>query len=153
MAEGVECISRMRRLRWLKESNPMAEGVESDGWRSRMLWLEEKNAMAEGDECCGRRRLKQTTTSGTLSQHRAHCISFDSYIKPQLEASSAHVAPVVYLLIPTSNHNCPSISGGSSPVVYLLIPTSNHNDNTTSIPSYLLYIFWFLHQTTTCRVC
>ena len=40
--------------------------------------------MAEGDECCGRRRLKQTTTSGTLSQHRAHCISFDSYIKPQL---------------------------------------------------------------------
>ena len=31
MAEGVECISRMRRLRWQKESNAMAEGDECDG--------------------------------------------------------------------------------------------------------------------------
>lgn len=41
MAEGVECISRMRRLRGQKESNAMAEGVECDGRRRRMRWLEE----------------------------------------------------------------------------------------------------------------
>ena len=41
MAKGDECISRMRRLRWLKESNAMAEGDECDGRRRRMRWLEE----------------------------------------------------------------------------------------------------------------
>ena len=34
-------------------------------------------------------------------------------------------------------------------VVYLLIPTSNHNQNRLSSICFLLYIFWFLHQTTT----
>ena len=106
----------------------MAEEVECDGWRSRMRWLKESNAMAEGDECCGRRRLKQTTTSGTLSQHRAHCISFDSYIKPQLMKYNELFELVVYLLIPTSNHNTKSVH-------FILVE---------------LYIFWFLHQTTTC---
>ena len=149
MAEGVECISRMRRLRWLKESNPMAEGVESDGWRSRMLWLEEKNAMAEGDECCGRRRLKQTTTSGTLSQHRAHCISFDSYIKPQLcrtftKAEESCISFDSYIKPQRLRH-----SRTSQYVVYLLIPTSNHNLHHIAHGIVLLYIFWFLHQTTT----
>ena len=33
------------------------------------------------------------------------CISFDSYIKPQLLVVHALQAGVVYLLIPTSNHN------------------------------------------------
>ena len=33
------------------------------------------------------------------------CISFDSYIKPQPEAVQIMRCPVVYLLIPTSNHN------------------------------------------------
>ena len=33
------------------------------------------------------------------------CISFDSYIKPQLYIISGNIATVVYLLIPTSNHN------------------------------------------------
>ena len=33
------------------------------------------------------------------------CISFDSYIKPQLVSRHHHGEPVVYLLIPTSNHN------------------------------------------------
>ena len=83
MAEGVECISRMRRLRWLMESNAVAEGVESGDRKNRIRWQRETNAVAAGDESDGRRRLKQTTTSGTLLQHRAHCISFDSYIKPQ----------------------------------------------------------------------
>ena len=33
------------------------------------------------------------------------CISFDSYIKPQLLSNNAETNFVVYLLIPTSNHN------------------------------------------------
>ena len=33
------------------------------------------------------------------------CISFDSYIKPQLEKGTDGNYYVVYLLIPTSNHN------------------------------------------------
>ena len=33
------------------------------------------------------------------------CISFDSYIKPQLNFLSLLRCNVVYLLIPTSNHN------------------------------------------------
>ena len=55
------------------------------------------------------------------------CISFDSYIKPQHPVSKAFDFNVVYLLIPTSNHNCVNHHRKISPVVYLLIPTSNHN--------------------------
>ena len=55
------------------------------------------------------------------------CISFDSYIKPQPKLSYTTAGYVVYLLIPTSNHNqnCRTLSRAR--VVYLLIPTSNHN--------------------------
>ena len=55
------------------------------------------------------------------------CISFDSYIKPQLLVvfKLAHV------------------------VVYLLIPTSNNNFCLGAYYDITLYIFWFLHQTTT----
>ena len=99
------------------------------------------------------------------------CISFDSYIKPQLSTPHTYSVYVVYLLIPTSNHNSMCIRTGSSPVVYLLIPTSNHNSFKEGtyrhfvvylliptsnhnaqqpwVPPYELYIFWFLHQTTT----
>ena len=55
------------------------------------------------------------------------CISFDSYIKPQRKPSSPLLDCVVYLLIPTSNHNPNASRPVSSMVVYLLIPTSNHN--------------------------
>ena len=55
------------------------------------------------------------------------CISFDSYIKPQ--------PSLEYVLLPS--------------VVYLLIPTSNHNAGGFLSPLITLYIFWFLHQTTT----
>ena len=37
-------------------------------------------------------------------------------------------------------------------VVYLLIPTSNHNDPVKQDLAVTLYIFWFLHQTTTPNV-
>ena len=71
--------------------------------------------------------LHQTTTTGWSFYARYRCISFDSYIKPQR-----------FLLLPLRKS-----------VVYLLIPTSNHNNRWIVMEVMLLYIFWFLHQTTT----
>ena len=99
------------------------------------------------------------------------CISFDSYIKPQQTVRSQRLYSVVYLLIPTSNHNSvgstmlihkvvylliptsnhnfkPGFSSGSS-VVYLLIPTSNHNIICGRCCTFKFYIFCLLHKTTT----
>ena len=81
------------------------------------------------------------------------CISFDSYIKPQHSLYRQILRYVVYLLIPTSNHNYSWISYARCGVVYLLIPTSNHNSLGILTVSLRLYIFWFLHQTTTCWIC
>ena len=77
------------------------------------------------------------------------CISFDSYIKPQRVARLFKSTIVVYLLIPTSNHNWAREEYNLTPVVYLLIPTSNHNYSQLWKYFDSLYIFWFLHQTTT----
>ena len=77
------------------------------------------------------------------------CISFDSYIKPQLGHEVQYNRIVVYLLIPTSNHNCRILRHLQEVVVYLLIPTSNHNSLMLAKYVWVLYIFWFLHQTTT----
>ena len=71
--------------------------------------------------------LHQTTTYLLLGIVERRCISFDSYIKPQPLCPVPPIHRVVYLLIPTSNHN------------------SWLHDN--FLPP--LYIFWFLHQTTT----
>ena len=43
---------------------------------------------------------------------RPCCISFDSYIKPQLMKPFCENPVVVYLLIPTSNHNGAGILSG-----------------------------------------
>ena len=56
---------------------------------------------------------------------------------------------VVYLLTPTSNHNCKRLLKSLRPVVYLLTPTSNHNTAPLQTAAFTLYIFWLLHQTTT----
>ena len=136
--------------------------------------------------------LHQTTTQPVNTYYFTCCISFDSYIKPQLASEYGPVTFVVYLLIPTSNHNAmlsanaswllyifwflhqtttqpvntyyftccisfdsyikPQLASEYGPVtfvVYLLIPTSNHNAMLSANASWLLYIFWFLHQTTT----
>ena len=115
--------------------------------------------------------LHQTTTSLHKISLYLSCISFDSYIKPQpvmllvvgscvvylLIPTSNHNGRafirtsdiVVYLLIPTSNHNWRVPVSCTVPVVYLLIPTSNHNIFVTLLTTSMLYIFWFLHQTTT----
>ena len=93
--------------------------------------------------------LHQTTTRKTNCENYYSCISFDSYIKPQRWWFSSYDWWVVYLLIPTSNHNWFFIITWSFIVVYLLIPTSNHNNAPPHIGISTLYIFWFLHQTTT----
>ena len=124
-------------------------------------------------------------------QHR--CLSVYSYIKPQLVASSTspatcclsvysyikpqrcsvcvlilgvvylsiptsnhnhqraflHVGNVVYLSIPTSNHNTEDYHVKPPVVVYLSIPTSNHNTCPSQCPCVMLFICLFLHQTTT----
>ena len=82
-------------------------------------------------------------------EYSVGCISFDSYIKPQLPSVRGGFNCVVYLLIPTSNHNSCGVLMPVQYVVYLLIPTSNHNRLSKGIFPKRLYIFWFLHQTTT----
>ena len=49
--------------------------------------------------------LHQTTTMLALSFFRFRCISYYSYIKPQLRKSTVIFIAVVYRTIPTSNHN------------------------------------------------
>ena len=71
--------------------------------------------------------LHQTTTLLLCLLLFCRCISFDSYIKPQRGALRVAAIAVVYILTPTSNHNC-----------------SLHHSRTIG-----LYIFWLLHQTTT----
>ena len=56
---------------------------------------------------------------------------------------------VVYLSIPTSNHNGEIVNRHDAAVVYLSIPTSNHNFLWSKFNSNKLYIYLFLHQTTT----
>ena len=56
---------------------------------------------------------------------------------------------VVYLSIPTSNHNWLTVGVVGALVVYLSIPTSNHNHVTCVLVLPLLFICLFLHQTTT----
>ena len=93
--------------------------------------------------------LHQTTTPMGSVPVLCRCISFDSYIKPQQNNNVSIVITVVYLLIPTSNHNAKEHKTREEKVVYLLIPTSNHNIRPYLLALAQLYIFWFLHQTTT----
>ena len=81
--------------------------------------------------------------------HRLCCISLYSYIKPQLPSLLRRCLRVVYLYIPTSNHNCPLIKTMPK-TLYIFIFL---HQTTTPPPVRLcrlsLYIFIFLHQTTT----
>ena len=69
------------------------------------------------------------------------CISFESYIKPQLAPITPLPAAVVYLLNPTSNHNVLLYLARQVQVVYLLNPTSNHNELYVFSAKVALYIF------------
>ena len=138
------------------------------------------------------RFLHQTTTHSTIRTQYSRCISFASYIKPQRKTQTRRIINVVYLSLPTSNHNpgrldksdrslyifrflhqtttsqrtttqwqsCISFASYIKPqrrcpsvplflVVYLSLPTSNHNGRPTVPFVTWLYIFRFLHQTTT----
>ena len=93
--------------------------------------------------------LHQTTTLSHRCCDHPCCISFDSYIKPQLQMQlhlrwsscisfDSYIKPQLLDIVRKFNL-----------VVYLLIPTSNHNCVNTCALTCMLYIFWFLHQTTT----
>ena len=93
--------------------------------------------------------LHQTTTIGMQQSILGGCISFDSYIKPQPCSSRSCWFKVVYLLIPTSNHNLPL---SIHVMVMLYIFWFLHQTTTNGwnvLQNVTLYIFWFLHQTTT----
>ena len=115
--------------------------------------------------------LHQTTTTAALYAADGCCISFDSYIKPQLSGLRAwrllrcisfdsYIKPQPCFPTACRQHRCISFDSYIKPqrrgcdriqrqVVYLLIPTSNHNEGLSYYSSTALYIFWFLHQTTT----
>ena len=93
--------------------------------------------------------LHQTTTYLLRCMRPLSCISFESYIKPQLGLEKDRQRTVVYLLNPTSNHNQSALFAAQRSVVYLLTSTSNHNALPYSSYLCMLYIFWLLHQTTT----
>ena len=93
--------------------------------------------------------LHQTTTKFALVFGRLCCISFDSYIKPQLSGLLYLRILVVYLLTPTSNHN---LFLYRSRRWWLYIFWLLHQTTTSAVSKdspRLLYIFWLLHQTTT----
>ena len=78
-------------------------------------------------------------------------ISFDSYIKPQRSRSWSGGVLVVYLLIPTSNHNVRREWAAPSPLYIFWFLHQTTTPIRVLISSRPLYIFWFLHQTTTVR--
>ena len=93
--------------------------------------------------------LHQTTTLTRNGIAQMGCISSLFYIKPQPPAPIIRFLCVVYLLFSTSNHNSPEYLRSQEKVVYLLFSTSNHNVWRTRELNKMLYIFSFLHQTTT----
>ena len=117
--------------------------------------------------------LHQTTTVAVVGIRIRCCISFDSYIKPQLKTAckmntqgcisfDSYIKPQLYRQQRISCLGCISFDSYIKPqlmkhlhwrqtVVYLLIPTSNHNSLHFRLLIRSLYIFWFLHQTTTNR--
>ena len=80
---------------------------------------------------------------------RNRCLSLDSYIKPQHLIEFFSIDAVVYLLIPTSNHNSRRVR---LTVPMLFISWFLHQTTTLTVTlthQNLLFISWFLHQTTT----
>ena len=97
------------------------------------------------------RFLHQTTTFVPCEQTLFGCISFVSYIKPQ---PSFKLSIAMTCCISFVSYIKPQrfVASWLAPlVVYLSFPTSNHNHQTQVHRALLLYIFRFLHQTTTLR--
>ena len=93
--------------------------------------------------------LHQTTTFDLLGYGFSCCISYYSYIKPQLSLIALHLLDVVYRTIPTSNHNRISLHIFINRLYIVLFL----HQTTTSWGCFratkALYIVLFLHQTTT----
>ena len=80
--------------------------------------------------------LHQTTTHHLFTFFNVSCLSSCSYIKPQRNLHFVTFCPVVYHLVPTSNHNGQTSCDQVVEVVYHLVPTSNHNFRTDNPLSY-----------------
>ena len=115
--------------------------------------------------------LHQTTTDGDTCRRIYSCISLYSYIKPQRIGVNgcvwlgcislySYIKPQHAVNAGSNAVRCISLYSYIKPqptaathrndgVVYLYIPTSNHNNKMLSTVLLLLYIFIFLHQTTT----
>ena len=135
-------------------SNHNSEALYNEGLRLYIFWF-----------------LHHTTTPLPSFYIPEGCISFDSYIKPQLKINycpppfgcisfDSYIKPQPRTYLSPYPQSCISFDSYIKPqpflhpyslvlVVYLLIPTSNHNHLRRNTDAYLLYIFWFLHQTTT----
>ena len=77
------------------------------------------------------------------------CISYYSYIKPQLATKAMYAKQVVYRTIPTSNHNKNPIVGSYKVLYIVLFLHQTTTQTSRPIGRMLLYIVLFLHQTTT----
>ena len=93
--------------------------------------------------------LHQTTTLWIYRCQLTGCISYISYIKPQLLQRSIALPRVVSLIYPTSNHNQ---AGMLLPIYTLYLLYILHQTTTQKIyQDYYrkLYLLYILHQTTT----
>ena len=95
------------------------------------------------------RFLHQTTTIRYLNLMMKSCISFVSYIKPQLDQIKVSIEIVVYLSFPTSNHNRRRTKKFTFMLYIFRFLHQTTTCNNIEQPVFLLYIFRFLHQTTT----
>ena len=93
--------------------------------------------------------LHQTTTMRVFRLKINCCISFDSYIKPQLSEETTRAAAGCISFDSYIKPQPTNLRPPSRLVVYLLTPTSNHNFDFYHDAYIMLYIFWLLHQTTT----
>ena len=95
------------------------------------------------------RFLHQTTTTDSINVNLSSCISFVSYIKPQLKHLKVFgtVRCISFVSYIKPQLMLPSILRKT--VVYRSFPTSNHNSNFVAGDVVSLYIVRFLHQTTT----
>ena len=96
--------------------------------------------------------LHQTTTLNLMKRKPLCCISYYSYIKPQLQFLLAEevLSCISYYSYIKPQHT--QGKGRNCRVVYRTIPTSNHNFITIWWYWKKLYIVLFLHQTTTYNV-
>ncbi len=93
--------------------------------------------------------LHQTTTGAIHLNYLRCCLSVYSYIKPQLILCTVVIGTVVYLSIPTSNHNLLKVSAIQNVLFICLFLHQTTTIGATRRSYQELFICLFLHQTTT----